>query len=147
MHNYLKILNQLVDSGAEKADRTKTGVRSIFGAQMRFDLNQGFPLLTTKRIFIKGVLAELLWFIRGETNLKFLHQHNCHIWDQWADAKGDLGPIYGQQWRRWPATEGRFVDQLQLLMHQLKTNPDSRRHLISAWNPRFFTRRGLKCTT
>ncbi|MBL0690834.1 MAG: thymidylate synthase [SAR324 cluster bacterium] len=133
MKNYLRILQNVLDNGINKDDRTKTGVRSLFGEKMRFDLNKGFPLLSTKRIYIKGVLAELLWFISGETNLEHLHKNNCHIWDEWADEKGDLGPIYGQQWRNWQGAQDKY-DQLAILMENLVKNPNSRRHILNAWN-------------
>ena len=120
--------------GAPKGDRTGTGTVSVFGHQMRFDLAQGFPALTTKRIHMRSVVGELLWFLRGETNVEWLHEHGVTIWDEWADAKGELGPIYGYQWRSWPTPDGRHVDQVASVIENIRSNPDSRRHLVSAWN-------------
>ena len=119
----------------EKSDRTGTGTKSVFGYQMRFDLSEGFPLLTTKKMFLKGVIHELLWFLRGDTNIKYLLDNNVHIWDAWADENGELGPVYGKQWRSWQCPDGRVVDQIFDLINQIKTNPDSRRLLVCAWNP------------
>ena len=119
----------------EKSDRTGTGTKSVFGYQMRFDLSEGFPLLTTKKMFLKGVIHELLWFLRGDTNIKYLLDNNVHIWDAWADENGELGPVYGKQWRSWQCPDGMVVDQIFDLINQIKTNPDSRRLLVCAWNP------------
>ena len=119
----------------EKSDRTGTGTKSVFGYQMRFDLSEGFPLLTTKKMFLKGVIHELLWFLRGDTNIKYLLDNNVHIWDAWADENGELGPVYGKQWRSWQCPDGRVVDQIFDLINQIKTNPDSRRLMVCAWNP------------
>ncbi len=134
MQPYLNLMRQVLDHGAPKSDRTGTGTRSIFGHQMRFDLAQGFPLLTTKKLHLKSIIVELLWFLRGETNIAWLKQNGVSIWDEWADANGELGPVYGKQWRSWPAADGRHIDQLQLLLEQIRGNPDSRRLIVSAWN-------------
>jgi thymidylate synthase len=134
MQAYLDLLQRILDTGAEKSDRTGTGTRSVFGHQMRFDLSEGFPLVTTKKVHTRSVFAELLWFLRGDTNVKWLQDRGVTIWDEWADADGDLGPIYGYQWRSWPAPDGRHIDQIALLLDQLRTDPDSRRHIVSAWN-------------
>lgn len=134
MRTYLDLLDHVLRTGVEKGDRTGTGTLSTFGYQMRFDLGAGFPLLTTKRVHTRSVIAELLWFIQGSTNIKGLHEHGVTIWDEWADADGELGPIYGYQWRSWPAADQRHVDQLAQVITGIKTNPDSRRHLVSAWN-------------
>lgn len=123
-----------MDNGVVKSDRTGVGTKSIFGYQMRFNLNEGFPLLTTKKVHLKSIIYELLWFISGSTNIKYLNDHGVTIWDEWADAGGELGPVYGHQWRSWPAPDGGTIDQLTNLIDQLKRNPDSRRHIISAWN-------------
>lgn len=133
MQTYLDLLDNLLTKGVHKKDRTHTGVLSLFGEKMTFDLTAGFPLMTTKKMYVKAIIAELLWFIRGDTNLKFLHAHKCHIWDEWADEQGNLGPIYGKQWRAWEGRDGTY-DQLSNLMWQLKHNPDSRRLIINAWN-------------
>ncbi len=135
MIQYLELLSRILNTGAIRGDRTGTGTRSIFGAQLRFDLAQGFPLVTTRKVFFKGIVQELLWFLAGDTNIKYLNQQNVHIWDSWADEKGDLGPIYGAQWRSWQAPDGRRIDQIQTVLDQLRHNPNSRRHLVSAWNP------------
>ncbi|MBJ3783787.1 thymidylate synthase [Devosia sediminis] len=135
MQPYLKLLSDILETGADKSDRTGTGTRSLFGYQMRFDLSQGFPLLTTKKLHIKSIVYELLWFIRGETNVRWLQEHGVKIWDEWADENGDLGPVYGSQWRSWPAPDGRHIDQLQNVIDSIRTKPDSRRHIVSAWNP------------
>ena len=135
MKQYLDLLRKVMDEGVVKGDRTGTGTKSIFGHQMRFDLQQGFPLLTTKKVHLKSIIYELLWFISGSTNIKYLNDHNVTIWDEWADPDGNLGPVYGHQWRNWPAPDGRSIDQLAAVVEQLKKNPDSRRHIVSAWNP------------
>ena len=134
MRTYLDLVQRILDEGVEKSDRTGTGTRSIFGHQMRFDLSAGFPLVTTKKIHTRSVFGELLWFLRGDTNVKWLQDRGIGIWDEWADANGDLGPIYGHQWRSWPAPDGRHLDQLAQVVEQIGTNPDSRRHIVSAWN-------------
>lgn len=134
MHTYLEFLNFILKHGSIKNDRTGVGTKSIFGYEMRFDLTQGFPLLTTKKLHLKSVIYELLWFLAGDTNLKFLHDHGVSIWDEWADEQGNLGPIYGKQWRCWQSSDGKIIDQMSDLLVQLKHNPDSRRHIISAWN-------------
>ncbi|MFN7962179.1 MAG: thymidylate synthase [Thermoanaerobaculia bacterium] len=134
MRPYLELLRSILDRGLDKPDRTGTGTRSVFGYQMRFDLGKGFPLLTTKKVHLRSILHELLWFVAGDTNLAYLHQHGVTIWDEWADENGDLGPIYGHQWRAWGTRDGGAVDQLAQLIQGLKENPDSRRHLVSAWN-------------
>ena len=134
MQIYLDLLQRILDEGVDKSDRTGTGTRSVFGHQMRFDLSAGFPLLTTKKVHTRSVFGELLWFLRGDTNLKWLHDRDITIWDEWADENGDLGPIYGHQWRSWPTPNGAAVDQLAQVIEQIKHNPDSRRHIVSAWN-------------
>ncbi|HUR12405.1 MAG TPA: thymidylate synthase [Flavitalea sp.] len=134
MQQYLRLLRQILNEGAVKSDRTGTGTRSCFGYQMRFDLQKGFPLVTTKKCHLKSIVYELLWFIRGETNTQFLKEHGVSIWDEWADENGELGPVYGKQWRRWEGADGLVVDQLSDVLLQLKTNPDSRRLIVSAWN-------------
>ena len=134
MQQYLDLLRLVRDHGAEKGDRTGTGTRSIFGHQMRFDLREGFPLVTTKKIHTRSVFGELLWFLRGQTNVGWLHDNGITIWDEWADEAGELGPIYGYQWRSWPAPDGRHIDQLATVIEAIRTNPDSRRHIVSAWN-------------
>lgn len=134
MQQYLDLLKHILDKGAEKGDRTGTGTRSVFGYQMRFDLNEGFPLVTTKKVHLKSIIYELLWFIKGDTNIKYLNDHKVSIWDEWADENGNLGPVYGKQWRSWEGADGVEIDQLKDVIHQLKTNPDSRRIIISAWN-------------
>lgn len=134
MHQYLSLLDKILSEGHRKADRTGSGTLSIFGHQMRFDLNQGFPLVTTKKIHLKSIIHELLWFLQGDTNLAYLHEHQVNIWNEWADADDDLGPVYGRQWRSWPSADGRHIDQIQQLLSQLKSNPNSRRMLVSAWN-------------
>ena len=135
MQAYLDLMRHVLDHGQDKADRTGTGTRSVFGRQMRFDLAAGFPALTTKKLHLKSIIHELLWFIQGDTNIRYLQENGVKIWDEWADANGDLGPVYGKQWRRWETPDGRLVDQLSQLVHSLKHNPDSRRHIVSAWNP------------
>lgn len=134
MKQYLDLMRLIRDSGAEKGDRTGTGTRSIFGHQMRFDLAAGFPLVTTKKLHLKSIIYELLWFLRGDTNVKYLNDHGVRIWDEWADESGDLGPVYGHQWRSWPTPDGQAIDQIAGVIEQIKANPDSRRHMVSAWN-------------
>jgi thymidylate synthase len=135
MQQYLDLMRHVLDNGHEKSDRTGTGTRSVFGWQMRFDLAKGFPATTTKKLHLKSIIHELLWFILGDTNIKYLQENGVRIWDEWADEHGDLGPVYGKQWRRWETADGRVVDQIAQLVHSLKSNPDSRRHIVSAWNP------------
>jgi thymidylate synthase len=132
---YLDLMQHVRDNGVEKSDRTGTGTKSVFGYQMRFDLAKGFPLVTTKKCHLKSIVHELLWFIKGESNIAYLSENGVKIWDAWATEDGELGPVYGVQWRNWPATNGETIDQLAQLVHDLKTNPDSRRHIITAWNP------------
>ena len=134
MRQYLDLLNHVKDNGIKKEDRTGTGTLSIFGYQMRFDLNQGFPLLTTKKIHLKSVIHELLWFLTGDTNIKYLKDNGVSIWDEWADKNGDLGPVYGSQWRSWPSSDGKSIYQIKNLIDGVKNNPDSRRLIVSAWN-------------
>ena len=134
MQQYLDLLRLVRDTGVTKGDRTGTGTRSIFGHQLRFDLREGFPLLTTKRVHTRSVFGELLWFLRGDTNLAWLHDNGITIWDEWADADGNLGPVYGHQWRSWPTPDGRHIDQLAQVIEAIRSNPDSRRHIVSAWN-------------
>lgn len=135
MKQYLDLTRTILDEGHYKADRTGTGTYSIFGYQMRFDLQKGFPLLTTKKLHLRSIIYELLWFLQGDTNIQYLHDHGVSIWDEWADENGDLGPVYGKQWRSWEAPDGRVIDQITSLIEQIKRNPDSRRLLVSAWNP------------
>jgi thymidylate synthase len=135
MQQYLDLMRRVRTEGVRKKDRTGTGTLSVFGHQMRFDLNAGFPLVTTKKVHLKSVIHELIWFLAGETNTKYLNAHGVTIWDEWADESGDLGPIYGQQWRSWATPDGRSIDQLQEVVETLKTNPDSRRIIVTAWNP------------
>ena len=134
MQQYLDFAQNILTHGHKKMDRTGTGTLSIFGHQMRFDLQQVFPMLTTKKLHLKSIIHELLWFVAGDTNIKYLNENGVRIWDEWADEKGDLGPVYGHQWRSWPKPDGSSVDQIKLLIEQLKNNPDSRRHIVSAWN-------------
>jgi thymidylate synthase len=134
MKQYLDFLKHILDNGTFKTDRTGTGTFSTFGYQMRFDLTAGFPLLTTKKVHLKSIIYELLWFLRGDTNVKYLNDHGVTIWDEWADSEGNLGPVYGKQWRAWKTADGTAIDQVNEVMQQIKTNPDSRRLLISAWN-------------
>jgi thymidylate synthase len=135
MRQYLDLMQKVIDEGAAKMDRTGTGTRSIFGYQMRFDLAAGFPLLTTKRLHVRSIIHELLWFIRGDTNIAYLKEHGVSIWNEWADPEGELGPVYGAQWRSWPARDGSTIDQLALVIGALRCNPDSRRLVVTAWNP------------
>ena len=132
---YLELLAHVLERGAEKADRTGTGTRSVFGWQMRFDLAQEFPLLTTKKLHLKSIILELLWFLTGDTNVRWLQERGVSIWDEWADANGDLGPVYGYQWRHWRTPDGREIDQIAQLVEQIRAKPDSRRHIVTAWNP------------
>jgi len=134
MKQYLELLDHVLKNGIEKADRTGTGTISVFGYQMRFDLQEGFPVLTTKKLHLRSIIHELLWFLKGETNLKYLHDNNVTIWDEWADGNGELGHIYGYQWRSWPTVDGKAIDQISNVVHSIRTNPDSRRHIVSAWN-------------
>ena len=134
MQNYLDLLSHVMENGTMKEDRTGTGTKSIFGHQLRFDLSEGFPLVTTKKVHLKSIIHELLWFLKGDSNVAYLHEHKVSIWDEWASDTGDLGPIYGVQWRSWPAPNGGQVDQITQLVEQIKHNPDSRRHIVSAWN-------------
>ncbi len=134
MKQYHELLKHVMAHGIQKQDRTGTGTRSVFGYQMRFDLNEGFPALTTKKLHLRSIIHELLWFLRGETNVSYLHDHNVSIWDEWADTNGELGPVYGHQWRSWDAPDGRSIDQVSQAVNMIKTNPDSRRIIVSAWN-------------
>ena len=135
MRQYLDLMEHILADGAEKRDRTGTGTLSVFGHQMRFDLADGFPLLTTKKLHLKSIVYELLWFLAGDTNIKYLTDHGVHIWDEWADERGELGPVYGQQWRSWPAQDGKTIDQISHVIDMIKRNPDSRRLIVTAWNP------------
>lgn len=135
MQQYHDLLRHVLTNGIKKSDRTGTGTISVFGYQMRFRMEDGFPLLTTKKVHTKSVIHELLWFLKGETNIKYLKDNGVSIWDEWADENGDLGPVYGSQWRSWPAPDGRHIDQISNLIHDIKTNPDSRRLMVTAWNP------------
>ena len=134
MKQYLDLLRHVLEHGAEKSDRTGTGTRSVFGWQMRFDLNEGFPLVTTKKLHLRSIIHELLWFLHGETNIAYLKDNGVSIWDEWADADGELGPVYGKQWRRWQAADGGEIDQIKWVVEEIKRNPDSRRLIVSAWN-------------
>jgi thymidylate synthase len=134
MRPYLDLMRHVLEHGTRKSDRTGTGTLSVFGAQLRFDLNAGFPLLTTKKVHLKSIIHELLWFLKGETNVRYLKENGVSIWDEWADENGELGPVYGYQWRSWPARDGRHIDQISQLLEQLRRNPDSRRMIVSAWN-------------
>src|SRR5881227_1484393 len=134
MRQYLDLIQRVLETGVEKRDRTGTGTLSIFGHQMRFDLADGFPLVTTKKLFTKAIIYELLWFLRGETNVRWLQEHGVGIWDEWADENGELGPVYGHQWRSWTGADGTTVDQISTLIEQIKTNPNSRRLIVNAWN-------------
>ncbi|MDH7788225.1 thymidylate synthase [Ochrobactrum sp. 19YEA23] len=135
MRTYLDLLQHVLDNGADRGDRTGTGTRSVFGYQMRFNLEEGFPVLTTKKLHLRSIIYELLWFLKGDTNIAYLKENGVSIWDEWADEKGDLGPVYGYQWRSWPAPDGRHIDQIANLMKMLHGNPNSRRLIVSAWNP------------
>ncbi|QOR73812.1 thymidylate synthase [Cruoricaptor ignavus] len=134
MQNYLNLLQHILDNGTDKADRTGTGTRSVFGYQMRFDLEEGFPLVTTKKVHLKSIIHELLWFLKGDTNIGYLTENGVSIWDEWADENGNLGPVYGAQWRSWSGADGKTIDQISEVVEQIKTNPDSRRLIVSAWN-------------
>ncbi|MBL0014975.1 MAG: thymidylate synthase [Bacteroidetes bacterium] len=134
MKAYLDLLHHVMENGTDKSDRTGTGTRSVFGYQMRFDLAKGFPLVTTKKVHLRSIIHELLWFLKGDSNIAYLKENNVSIWDEWADANGDLGPVYGVQWRSWPTPDGRKIDQISHLIDRIKKNPDSRRHIVSAWN-------------
>jgi len=134
MQNYLNLLEHVMNNGAEKGDRTGTGTRSVFGYQMRFDLKEGFPLVTTKKLHIRSIIHELLWFLQGDTNVKYLNDNKVSIWDEWADKNGELGPVYGYQWRSWPSPDGKHIDQISNVIDAIKKNPDSRRHIVCAWN-------------
>jgi thymidylate synthase len=135
MRQYLNLLADVMKNGTDRPDRTGTGTRSVFGRQLRFDLSRGFPLLTTKKVHLKSVIYELLWFLRGDTNVRWLQERGVRIWDEWADGNGDLGPVYGSQWRSWPDGRGGTIDQISNVVQSIKTRPDSRRHIVSAWNP------------
>jgi thymidylate synthase len=134
MQQYLDLMRHIKDHGVDKSDRTGTGTRSVFGYQMRFDLSQGFPCVTTKKLHLRSIIHELLWFLQGDTNIKYLKDNGVRIWDEWADENGNLGPVYGYQWRSWPTPDGGHIDQITQLIDQIKKNPDSRRHIVSAWN-------------
>ena len=135
MQQYLDLLAKILDEGADRGDRTGTGTRSIFGHQMRFDLGDGFPVVTTKKLHLKSIIHELLWFLAGDTNIRYLNDNGVKIWDDWADENGELGPVYGYQWRSWPAPDGRSIDQIEKLLEMIRTSPESRRLIVSAWNP------------
>lgn len=135
MQQYLDLMQKVLDEGVDRGDRTGTGTRSIFGHQMRFDLSEGFPLVTTKKLHLRSIIHELLWFLAGDTNIGYLRDHGVKIWDEWADENGELGPVYGYQWRSWPAPDGRSIDQISNLLHMIRTSPQSRRLIVSAWNP------------
>ncbi len=135
MRNYLDLMKDILETGALKTDRTGTGTYSVFGRQLRFDLSEGFPLVTTKKLHLRSIIYELLWFLNGDTNIKYLNDNGVTIWDEWADENGDLGPVYGHQWRSWPAPDGTTIDQISKVIDQIKNKPDSRRHIVSAWNP------------
>jgi thymidylate synthase len=135
MQSYLQLMKKILDEGTRKTDRTGTGTLSLFGAQLRFDLKEGFPLVTTKKVHLRSIIHELLWFLKGDTNIAYLKENGVSIWDEWADANGDLGPVYGAQWRSWRAPDGRVIDQISGVIDQIRKNPDSRRLIVSAWNP------------
>jgi thymidylate synthase len=135
MKQYLDLMKDILDNGALKTDRTGTGTQSVFGRQLRFDLSGGFPLITTKKLHLRSIIYELLWFLKGDTNIKYLKDNGVSIWDEWADENGELGPVYGHQWRSWPAPDGRSIDQITQVLNQIKQKPDSRRHIVTAWNP------------
>jgi len=134
MQQYLELVRDILEHGTPKSDRTGTGTLSLFGRQLRFNLGDGFPLVTTKKVHLRSIVVELLWFLRGDTNVRYLNENNVSIWDEWADANGELGPVYGYQWRSWPAPNGQHLDQIAQVIEQIKRNPDSRRHIVSAWN-------------
>ena len=135
MQQYHDLMRHVLEHGNDKGDRTGTGTRSVFGYQMRFDLSEGFPMLTTKKLHLRSIIHELLWFLQGDTNIRYLKENGVSIWDEWADESGNLGPVYGYQWRSWPAPDGRHIDQIATVVEQIKTNPNSRRMIVSAWNP------------
>ena len=135
MRQYLDLMQEILDKGALKTDRTGTGTLSLFGKQLRFDLTEGFPVVTTKKLHLRSIIYELLWFLKGDTNIKYLKDNGVTIWDEWADENGDLGPVYGSQWRSWPTPDGRRIDQITQVLNQIKNKPDSRRHIVTAWNP------------
>ena len=135
MQQYHDLMRHVLEHGNDKGDRTGTGTRSVFGYQMRFDLSEGFPVLTTKKLHLRSIIHELLWFLQGDTNIRYLKENGVSIWDEWADEEGNLGPVYGYQWRSWPAPDGRHIDQIATVVEQIKTNPNSRRMIVSAWNP------------
>ena len=135
MQTYLNFLRDILDQGVRKSDRTGTGTISLFGYQMRFDLSQGFPAVTTKKLHLRSIVHELLWFLKGDTNIRYLNENGVTIWDEWADENGELGPVYGAQWRSWPAPDGSTIDQISVLLDDLRQRPDSRRHIITGWNP------------
>ena len=135
MKQYLDLMDEILRDGARKSDRTGTGTLSVFGRQLRFDLAEGFPLVTTKKLHLRSIIYELLWFLNGDTNIKYLNDNGVTIWNEWADANGELGPVYGHQWRSWPAPDGRQIDQITQVINQIKSKPDSRRHIVTAWNP------------
>ena len=143
MKQYLDLMKDIIDTGSDRGDRTGVGTRSVFGRQLRFDLQEGFPLLTTKKLYIRAIIHELLWFLNGDTNIRYLQDNNVSIWNEWANESGDLGPVYGAQWRSWGCPDGSTVDQIALLIEQIKTNPFSRRHIISAWNPTVLPDEGI----
>ena len=143
MKQYLGMLKRVLDEGAIKTDRTGTGTLSVFGHQMRFDLSEGFPLVTTKKLHLRSIIYELLWFLNGDTNIKYLKDNSVSIWNEWADEEGELGPIYGRQWRAWPGKDGAVVDQISIVLNSIKTNPDSRRHMVVAYNPTFIDEMAL----
>lgn len=135
MKQYLDLMGEILETGASKSDRTGTGTLSVFGRQLRFDLSSGFPLITTKKLHLRSIIYELLWFLRGDTNIKYLKENGVTIWDEWADENGELGPVYGHQWRSWPTPDGKSIDQIAQVISQIKNKPDSRRHIVTAWNP------------